>query len=39
MLALHRSERADALVDALGDVLRDPLQTEVTSVPTRGVEG
>lgn len=42
MLALHRSERADALADALGDVLRDPLpdplQTEVISVPTRGVE-
>jgi len=41
-LHLHRSERADALVDALGDVLRaglpDPLETEVISVPTRGVE-
>jgi len=41
-LHLHRSERADALVDALGDVVRtglpDPLQTEVISVPTRGVE-
>jgi exodeoxyribonuclease V gamma subunit len=41
-LVVHRSERADALVEALGDVLRaglpDPLQTEVISVPTRGVE-
>jgi len=41
-LQLHRSERADALVDALGDVLGDglpdPLETEVVSVPTRGVE-
>src|SRR6476646_653912 len=42
MLYVHRSERADALVDALGDVLSsplpDPLQAEVISVPTRGVE-
>ena len=41
-LVVHRSERADALVEALGDVLSaglpDPLQTEVISVPTRGVE-
>ncbi len=41
-MQLHRSERADALVDALGDVLgdglADPLETEVISVPTRGVE-
>jgi exodeoxyribonuclease V gamma subunit len=41
-LVVHRSERADALVEALGDVLsaglRDPLETEVISVPTRGVE-
>ena len=41
-LHLHRSERADALVDALGDVLSgrlpDPLETEIVSVPTRGVE-
>jgi exodeoxyribonuclease V gamma subunit len=41
-LVVHRSERADALVAALGDVLSaglpDPLQTEVISVPTRGVE-
>lgn len=42
MLHLHRSERADALVDALGGVLRSPLadalQTEIVAVPTRGVE-
>jgi exodeoxyribonuclease V gamma subunit len=42
MLHLHRSERADALVDALGDVLRvplaDALAPEVVAVPTRGVE-
>ena len=42
MLHVHRAERADALVEALGDVLRsplpDPLQAEVISVPTRGVE-
>ena len=41
-LHLHRSERADALVDALGGVLSgrlpDPLETEIVSVPTRGVE-
>lgn len=41
-LVVHRSERADALVEALGDVvgtgLADPLETEVISVPTRGVE-
>jgi len=41
-LVVHRSERADALVEALGDVLSaglaDPLTTEVISVPTRGVE-
>jgi exodeoxyribonuclease V gamma subunit len=42
MLHLHRAERADVLVGALGDVLAtplaDPLETEVVSVPTRGVE-
>ncbi|MBA3303942.1 MAG: exodeoxyribonuclease V subunit gamma, partial [Acidimicrobiia bacterium] len=42
MLHLHRSERADALVDRLGDILSsplpDPLQSEVIAVPTRGVE-
>jgi exodeoxyribonuclease V gamma subunit len=41
-LVVHRSERADALVEDLGDVLSaglpDPLETEVISVPTRGVE-
>ncbi len=41
-LTVHRAERADVLVDALGDVvgagLDDPLETEVVSVPTRGVE-
>jgi len=42
MLHLHRAERADVLVEALGDVLAtplpDPLQAEVVAVPTRGVE-
>jgi exodeoxyribonuclease V gamma subunit len=42
VLYLHRSARADYLVDALGDVLveplDDPLATEVVAVPTRGVE-
>src|SRR4051794_40051208 len=42
MLHVHRSERADALVAALGDLLADPLpdplQTEVIAVPTRGME-
>jgi exodeoxyribonuclease V gamma subunit len=42
MLQLHRSERADALVEALAGVLAapldDPMQPEVVSVPTRGVE-
>ena len=39
---IHRAERADGLVDALGDVisapLADALQAEVVAVPTRGVE-
>jgi exodeoxyribonuclease V gamma subunit len=39
---VHRAERADGLVDALGAVisspLPDPLQAEVVAVPTRGVE-
>ncbi|MGH9056898.1 MAG: exodeoxyribonuclease V subunit gamma [Acidimicrobiales bacterium] len=39
---MHRSERADRLVDVLGDVLGaplpDPMATEVVAVPTRGVE-
>jgi exodeoxyribonuclease V gamma subunit len=42
MLYLHRSERADVLVEALADVLvlplPDPFEPEVVSVPTRGVE-
>ena len=41
-LHLHRAERADVLVDALGDVLAvplgDPFATEVVCVPTPGVE-
>jgi exodeoxyribonuclease V gamma subunit len=42
VLHLHRAERADGLVTALADVLAspldDPMQPEVISVPTRGVE-
>lgn len=42
MLHLHRSERADLLVEALGDVLAEPLDdpmvSDVVAVPTRGVE-
>lgn len=42
MLILHRSERADQLVDALGELLAappdDPVVADVVSVPTRGVE-
>lgn len=42
MLVVHRSERADLLVEALGDLLlhtpHDPMQAEVIAVPTRGVE-
>jgi exodeoxyribonuclease V gamma subunit len=42
MLHLHRAERADALVAALGAVVVDPLDdamaAEVVAVPTRGVE-
>jgi exodeoxyribonuclease V gamma subunit len=42
MLYVHRSERADYLVQALGDVLAqplaDPMAREVVAVPTRGVE-
>ncbi|HMC39186.1 MAG TPA: exodeoxyribonuclease V subunit gamma [Acidimicrobiales bacterium] len=42
MLILHRSERADLLVDALGQLLAqpldDPVTPEVVAVPTRGVE-
>ena len=42
MLHIHRAERADALVAALGTVVVDPLDdalaAEVVAVPTRGVE-
>jgi exodeoxyribonuclease V gamma subunit len=42
MLHIHRAERADALVAALGAVVVDPLDdalaAEVVAVPTRGVE-
>ena len=41
-LHIHRAERADGLVEALGDVVVDPLDdpmvAEVVAVPTRGVE-
>ena len=42
MLHMHRSERADGLVDALRDLLieplPDPFAPEVVAVPTRGME-
>ncbi|UJA20945.1 exodeoxyribonuclease V subunit gamma [Thermoleophilia bacterium SCSIO 60948] len=42
MLHVHRSERADALVDGLAELLsdppEDPFATEVVAVPTRGME-
>ena len=42
MLHVHRSERADALVEALrallADPLADPFAREIVSVPTRGME-
>src|SRR5919206_3843495 len=42
MLHIHRAERADALVDALGALLAEPLPDpfarEVVAVPTRGIE-
>jgi exodeoxyribonuclease V gamma subunit len=42
MLQLYRSERADRLVEALGDLLTrplpDPMTAEIVAVPTRGVE-
>ncbi|MGI8757929.1 MAG: exodeoxyribonuclease V subunit gamma [Acidimicrobiales bacterium] len=42
MLHLHRAERADVLVEALGamvaEPLDDPMEAEVIAVPTRGVE-
>ncbi len=41
-LHIHRSERADALVEALagvlGDATQDPFTPEVVAVPARGVE-
>ena len=41
-LHLHRAERADRLVRALGEMLStplpDPFATEIVSVPTPGVE-
>jgi len=42
VLHVHRAERADRLVEALADVLVDPLddpfEAEVVAVPTRGIE-
>ncbi|MGH9153534.1 MAG: exodeoxyribonuclease V subunit gamma, partial [Acidimicrobiales bacterium] len=42
MLRIHRAERADRLVQALGSVLvsplDDPFQVEIVAVPSRGVE-
>ncbi|MDP9219861.1 MAG: exodeoxyribonuclease V subunit gamma [Actinomycetota bacterium] len=42
MLHLHRSERADRLVDGLAELLRDqpddPFAVEVVAVPAKGVE-
>jgi exodeoxyribonuclease V gamma subunit len=42
VLHVHRSERADALVamlrDLVADPLDDPMAPEVVSVPTRGIE-
>ncbi|HUR86239.1 MAG TPA: exodeoxyribonuclease V subunit gamma [Solirubrobacteraceae bacterium] len=42
MLHIHRAERADGLIEALGALLADPLPDpfapEVVSVPTRGME-
>ena len=42
MLHIHRAERADRLVDALGVLLsdppEDPFAVEVIAVPTRGME-
>src|SRR5262245_36032714 len=42
MLHIHRAERADALVSALGGVVveppDDPMAAEVVAVPTPGVE-
>jgi exodeoxyribonuclease V gamma subunit len=42
MLHVHRSERADGLVQALADLLAEPLEDpmapEIVAVPTRGME-
>jgi hypothetical protein len=42
MLHVHRAERADGLVDALGELLAapldDPFAADVIAVPTRGME-
>ena len=42
MLHIHRAERADGLVEALGAVVAEPLDdamaAEIVAVPTRGVE-
>lgn len=42
MLRIHRAERVDTLVDALGRLLQvtpsDPFTPEVVAVPTRGME-
>jgi exodeoxyribonuclease V gamma subunit len=43
VLHVHRAERADGLIDALGDLLAealpaDPFTAEVVCVPTRGME-
>src|SRR4051794_11303509 len=42
MLVIHRAERADSLAAALAEVVRvpldDPMEPEVVSVPTRGIE-
>lgn len=41
MIVVHRSERADCLVEALADLLGDaldPMTPELVAVPTRGVE-
>ena len=41
-LQIHRSERADALVRALGELLADvpadPFTAEIVAVPSKGVE-
>jgi exodeoxyribonuclease V gamma subunit len=42
MLHIHRSDRADALVRALADILAeppaDPFSRDLVAVPTRGME-